>query len=57
MLWQQLPALAAVERLEASLAHRLGAALFEQPKQSAVKQELRRLERLSLPLIHPRLRE
>lgn len=57
LLWWQIPALTAGERLEVAEGSRLGQALVEAPKSSEVKREARRLARLSVPLIYPPFKE
>jgi hypothetical protein len=57
LLWQQLPALDAGERLAGAEAVRLGKLLVEADRKdrSRVLGEVRRLVRMAVPLQYPRL--
>lgn len=53
VLFQQIPALEAGERIEAIEAGRMAEALSMAPKDPKVRAEMRRLAKLALPLISP----
>lgn len=53
VLFHQIPALEAGERLEAIEAGRLAEALCANPKNPQLRAEMRRLAKLASPLIYP----